>query len=745
VSRGGGIPVRWKALTVSSGGPQPGPALRVDGVDALLASTPVGVALFDADLRFDRVNDPFLAMLGADGGEVVGRALDDVPGVPPRITRWLRQALERGTPVPEREIAVPETGPPGTRRHFLVRCFPIVEPLAGVVGAGAVTLDITTRRHAEAAVGLVVAASDLFASPIGHDDLLEQVVKLAVPLFADGCVLHLRGGPSGTDRWLWSALDDSGVVQVGRGERTWAADVDVRAVVEDVLRTPGTRRLAGIAPDDGDVSAAAAPGGTRSTVRSLIAAPLATAGQVLGALTFITTTPGREYVRESELLADELARRCADAIQNARLTSAEAQARARLELLARVGELMTVELDSNARLDGTARLAIPNLADLCVIYLAQADGTARLASFAHVDRELESVFAGLSEWPALEPGSPAPPMRAIRENRPVLVTDVPGSELEQFLDDERKRAVAAANNVRSMLAVPLATHEGAFGAVAFAYAARNYVHEDIPLAMEIARRVAPAVGDAMRFEQEHAMAETLQRSLLPERLDEPDAIELVARYLPAAKGAKIGGDWYDVVALDADRTMVVIGDVLGHGIRAAASMSRLRTAFQVYALEGLTGPEILERLNAYATSANRHGAEPVMASILVAEHDARTNGLRFANAGHVPPCIRRLSGETTMVEVVPCTPIGAIEDARYGPTDATIDPGSVLLLYTDGLVERRHEPLDTSFERLLAELGRAPSDLGALADHVLAAMLGERANEDDVALIALRPRDVTAD
>lgn len=716
----------------------------MDGVDALLASAPVGVALFDADLRFDRVNDPFLALLGTDADRVVGKHLDDVPGVPARLAKWLRRAFEQGEAAPEREIVVPETGPPGTRRHFLVRCFPVVGPLAGVVGAGVVTLDVTTRRHSEAAVGLVVAASDLFASPVSLDELLEQVVKLAVPLFADGCVLYLAAGSGDEARWLWSAVDERGAVAVGRGQRAWAVDEDVHAVVEEVVRTRGTRRLAATEDDDAAMGSASAgrsaSDAANSAVRSLIVAPLVTAGQVLGALTFINTSSGREYVRESEVLAEELARRCADAIQNARLTTAEAVARERMELLARIGELMTVELDSEARLHGTTRLAIPNLADLCVIYLSQSDGTARLASFAHVDAGIEAVFVGLSEWPALEPGSPAPPMRAIRENRPVLVTDVQGDDLQQFLDDDRKRAVAAENNVRSMLAVPLATGEGAFGAMAFAYMGRNYVQDDVQLAMEIARRVAPAVGDAMRFEQEHAMAETLQRSLLPEHLDEPHAIELVARYLPAVKGAKIGGDWYDVVSLDDDRTMVVIGDVLGHGIRAAASMSRLRTAFQVYALEGLAGPEILERLNAYATSANRHGAEPIMASILVAEHDARTNALRFANAGHVPPCVRAPSGETTMIDVAPCTPIGAVAEGLYGATDSSIEPGAVLLLYTDGLVERRHEPLDTSFERLLAELARAPDDLPDLADHMLAAMLDDRANEDDVALIALRPR-----
>jgi serine phosphatase RsbU (regulator of sigma subunit) len=289
-----------------------------------------------------------------------------------------------------------------------------------------------------------------------------------------------------------------------------------------------------------------------------------------------------------------------------------------------------------------------------------------------------------------------------------------------------------------MLAVPLPTPDGPLGSVAFAYTDRNYVPEDVALAREIARRVAPAVENALRFEFEHATAETLQRSLLPERIDDSGSLELVARYRPAALGAKIGGDWYDVVTLDEGRTLVVIGDVLGHGLRAAAWMSRLRTAFHVYALDGLSGAEILERLNTYMVTAA--GSEPTMASMLVADHDAATNRVRFANAGHLPPCLRRGQGDAELISVAPGTPVGAVEGATYEHTDATIPPGATLLLYTDGLIERRQEGLDEGFERLCSAVAAGPADLADLVDAVVAAVLGTDDHEDDVALIAMRPR-----
>jgi hypothetical protein len=399
---------------------------------------------------------------------------------------------------------------------------------------------------------------------------------------------------------------------------------------------------------------------------------------------------------------------------------------------------MTVELDSQARLDGITRLAVPHFADFSVVYLKQRDGSAQLAAFAHKDPEYDALFAGLSEWPALEPSSAAPPMRAIVENQPVLVTNVGVRDLTPFVDDDAKREAAQQSGVRSMIAVPLPTPDGPLGSVAFAYVDRNYVDDDIPLARELARRVAPAVENALRFELEHATAETLQRSLLPERLDDSESLELVARYRPAALGAKIGGDWYDVVSLPAGRTLVVIGDVLGHGIRASAWMSRLRTAFHVYALDGLAGDEILERLNTYMVTAA--GSEPTMASMLVADHNAATNRVRFANAGHLPPVLLRGPGDAELLDIAPGTPIGALEGATYEHTDATILPGATLLLYTDGLVERRQEPLDAGFERLRDTVAAAPTGLAELVDVVVEKVLEAEDHEDDVALIAMRPR-----
>lgn len=698
-----------------------------DRVEALLSWAPIGMAFFDAELRLERANGSFLEFIDISARDVEGRAVDEVAGMPSQLVRAVRRASESGLPVDESELVLPESGPLGTRRHYLLRAFPVTT--GGVVrGAGATLVDITDRRRGEAAIGLVLAASDLFATSSDLDAMVERVVRLGIPLFADAVVLYLPGLGYELPPWSWASSSRDGTINTGRGT-TCPPELDVGASVEEAMRTGRAQRIAG--PEAQEPAGGVAH-------RSVIAAPLNTGGQVLGGIAFVATHSGRHYTPEHPVLAEELARRCADAIENARLVRAERRARDRLELIARVGELMTVELESQARLDGTTRLAVPQFADLCVVYLKQRDGSARLASFAHKNPEYEALFATLPDWPALRPESAAPPMRAIAQNEPVLVTNVGGDDLSPFLDDDAKRDAAGQSGVRSMLAVPLPTTDGPLGSLSFAYTDRNYVPADVPLAREIARRVAPALENALRFEVEHATAETLQRSLLPEHLDDCETLELVARYRPAALGAKIGGDWYDVVTLGNARTLVVIGDVIGHGIRAASWMSRLRTAFHVYALEGMSGAAILERLNTYMIVES--GGEPTMASMLVADYDPPRRRVRLASAGHLPPCLLRAPGDAELVAVPPGTPIGAVEGAEYEYTDATLPVGATLFLYTDGLVERRQEPLDTGLARLEAAVANGPADLTELVDTVVANVLESESHEDDVAVIAMRAR-----
>jgi anti-sigma regulatory factor (Ser/Thr protein kinase) len=249
----------------------------------------------------------------------------------------------------------------------------------------------------------------------------------------------------------------------------------------------------------------------------------------------------------------------------------------------------------------------------------------------------------------------------------------------------------------------------------------------IGAAMEGLRRAAHEV------EEERSLAATLQRSLLRERLPDLPGCRVAARYLPGSSDAEVGGDWYDLIPLRDGRVGMVIGDVVGRGIAAAARMAHLQSAVRAYALEGLRPSVVLERTNAFALELERPG----MATLLYAVLDAEAGALRFASAGHPPPLIINSGGEVRFAEGTAGNPIGAVGFASYEESATSVGAGSVVVLYTDGLVERSDVPLTQGLEELrvaVADLPPEPDSLcRALPDAVL-----PRAPTDDTALLAVK-------
>jgi PAS domain S-box-containing protein len=242
------------------------------------------------------------------------------------------------------------------------------------------------------------------------------------------------------------------------------------------------------------------------------------------------------------------------------------------------------------------------------------------------------------------------------------------------------------------------------------------------------------------YEREHTIAETLQRSLLPERLPQVEAMELAARYLPAGHGSAIGGDWYDVLERQDGRVALVVGDVVGHGLRAAATMGQLRNAFRAYGLVEGSPAEVMARINRLVLS----GVEDAMATVLYVVLDRETGELAFTAAGHPPPLVVSPDG-ARFLEGGRSVPIGATDPAVFRESRELLPPGAALLLYTDGLVERRDVPIERRLDELAAAAARAGGDLDALCDGVLAGVLGDAEPVDDVALLAVRPVPTAAD
>jgi PAS domain S-box-containing protein len=242
------------------------------------------------------------------------------------------------------------------------------------------------------------------------------------------------------------------------------------------------------------------------------------------------------------------------------------------------------------------------------------------------------------------------------------------------------------------------------------------------------------------YEQEHRIAETLQRSLLPERLPKVEGLELAARYLPAGQETAIGGDWYDVLERADGRVALVVGDVVGQGLRAAATMGQLRNACRAYGLVEASPAEVVARLNRLVTS----GVEEAMATVLYLVLDRETGEVIFTSAGHPPPLLVAPEG-ARYLEGGRSVPVGAADSAVFREGMAVLPPGSSLLLYTDGLVERRDVPLQRRLDELALAAGAPEDDLERLCDRILDGVLGDPSPLDDVALLAVRPEPVAAD
>lgn len=709
-------------------------------LDTLLNHAPIGLAFFDLDFRFLRVNEPLARVHGLPVEQHLGRTLAEVsPNLWPALEATFHRVVATQEAVVGLEIGGQTKARPGAERHFLVSAYPVAEPGGGLIGLGAIVVEITDRKRAERRAHLIAEASDLFATAADIDELLDAVSRMVVPTFADSCHVYLVQTSEHRRRFAVAHVDQAVRDQLVDAENRWPFEPEREGSVGASLLEHSmlTREITD------DIRRAAAFGGEEhlemiaghGTV-SAMSVPLQSQGVPIGVLLLCyTEASGRQYDEADLDLAEELGLRLEQAILSARLRAEAERSRDYLLLLARVGELVTIELDSTARLEQVAHLVLPTFADVCAVYVREDDGRLRLSAFAHVEPERGAAFDALADAPALEPDSAAPPAEAVRTGDAVLLGSVPTDLVRELLHHPEQLHLARTSGIRSLLTVPMMGPNGPLGALVFAYgtSGRRYRSVDVPVAQEIARRVSPAVENAFRFEREQATAEVLQRSLLPEELPTLAELELTARYLPGTSGVKIGGDWYDVVSVDGGQVIFAIGDVVGHGVRAAAAMGKLRHTLQFLALEGLTPAAILQRLNGYVSA-----AEGDMATLLIVCFTPATGSLRFSSAGHPPPLVREADGTLTYLPGGRGMPLGASDAAHYDDDHAVLAPGSVLVMYTDGLVERRRESLDVGFLRLGEAVSHAPDDLDRFADHLLEELLEGRGPSDDVAILVVR-------
>ncbi|MFC9932363.1 SpoIIE family protein phosphatase [Streptomyces sp. NPDC127190] len=254
----------------------------------------------------------------------------------------------------------------------------------------------------------------------------------------------------------------------------------------------------------------------------------------------------------------------------------------------------------------------------------------------------------------------------------------------------------------------------------------------------LAGLIAQALDRARLYDTEHALAQSLQTGLLPRALPDVPGLEVAARYLPATHGMEIGGDFYDLIRLDATTVGAVIGDVQGHNVAAAALMGQVRTAIHAHATAGAAPDEVLTRTNQLLCDLD----PGLFTSCLYACIDLAAHTVCLATAGHPPPLLC-LDAITSIVQLEPGLLLGIDPGAIYPTHTLALPPGAVLALFTDGLVETPDEPLDARITALANALGGGPTDLSTLADTLTTAMRAGDERTDDVALLLLRPAPST--
>ena len=316
--------------------------------------------------------------------------------------------------------------------------------------------------------------------------------------------------------------------------------------------------------------------------------------------------------------------------------------------------------------------------------------------------------------------------RIAAERVPIFIADVDHADILNPILGEK--------GIKSLLGVPLIVEGELIGVLHVgSLKPRSFGQHDLAMLQMAAARAAPAIEHARLFAElvhEQGVSMVLQRSLLPHRLADVVGVGVSARYLPARE--EVGGDWYDLIELPRGRVGVVIGDVVGHGIPAAALMGRLRTALHCYAIEGHGPGRTLELVDRFVHSLN----ESAMATAAYAVFDTYTSELQYATAGHMPPLVISES-DVRVLEVTPAPPLGAFPYGRCPEHELSLERDEILLLYTDGLVERRDVALSAGIDALATAVRgvRTPEGACALAFRKLVPPEGLR---DDAAIVALQ-------
>ena len=697
-------------------------------LDALFANAPLGLAFWDTELRYRKVNAALAEINGIAPDDHLGhRPVDLLGDLGREVEPVLRQVLETSKPVVELAFEGETPAAPGEVRHWAASFYPVPDDGGGHLGVGAVVVEVTSEREARRAQQVASALLDAVfgAAPVGialWD--LDLRLRRVNPALAEMNGLAAEEHLGHTPAELFGEI----------GERTMDLLREVVDSGEPVVREISGELGGQTTHREGTVFPVYGPHGEITAVA--------------GVVRDVTAYHEAEAERGRLLKQALTARAQAEAAQvRAEAARAEAEAaRRRTDFLARAGErLAVVTRDFESTLQEVANVAVPTVADWCTFTLVEARGALRTVAVATAEPADAELVRQYGERYPPRADAPAGAGNVVRTGIREVVNDVAPALLEGLAQDDEHLRLLKGLGLRSGMTVPLKAGDRIIGALSLIYSrsGRTFSEDDVALAESLASRAALAVENARLYSERSHIAQTLQRSLLPPALPEIEGLELAARYRAAGEQNQVGGDFYDAFRSADGVWTLLIGDVSGKGPEAAALTSMTRHTLRAASLRDIDARENLELLNEALFS--QPDADGRFCTVLYARVCPRSDGgagVTLATGGHLPPILLRAGGRVERVQLRGSI-VGGLKTPEFGERAITLEPGDLLLLFTDGVTEIRGPDPDLG-ERALEEVLAAHR--GADAETIVAAVqqraVDLQAGEprDDIALLAVKAR-----
>jgi len=483
-----------------------------------------------------------------------------------------------------------------------------------------------------------------------------------------------------------------------------------------------------------------APGG------ALVEIPLARSGaDRLGRPAGDATPPGPMFTdvpgqRRTELEPAELLSPSTTTASSMARAEADS-ARAGLSFLMRAGALVAATRDRDELLRQIVKLVVPALADACIVFLPTGQGTLVASALGHAVPAQAAQLTRLHGHP-IAPDGPLISQRAFATGTTQLSSNATADMPSWARAEPDAMSIVNRMRPRSAISTPLLAGQDPLGVISLYRGGERprFTETDVSVIEELGRRLAIGLANTDTFAREHAIAETLQRALLPEALPEIGGLDLAVRYLPATEGATVGGDWYDAFPLADGRVGLVIGDVSGHNIASASTMGQIRSLLRAYAIDDASPGRALQRTNAAVARL----LPDALATVVYCVLDPATGNLAYANAGHPPPIVAAGDGTAEYLDDTAGVMLGACAAADFTVGHRRLPPGATLVCYTDGLIEDRRHDIDDGLSALSQTLRRS---LPCSADDTCSAVqraLAGAARQDDICLLTVRLAPGTA-